>query len=379
MTVYEHPSMNILALNWNDLANPQGGGAEVQLEEMLRRLVTNGHTVTLFCSGWPGCLPEETIEGIRIVRRGNRHNFNFIAPFHLRNLAASEQFDILLEDINKIPFYTPLYLKMKRLLLIPHLFATTVFHETNFVLGSYVYLAEKPLVPVYRGSKYTVPSESTADDLVARGVPRDDIQVINNGLNPEQYVYDPSVAKSSTPTILYLGRVKKYKSIQHIIQALIIVRQKLPDAKLTVIGAGDYLPALQKLAASLGLADAVEFTGFVSQEEKVDRLRRAHVAVLPSIREGWGLTNIEANSVGTTVIAADAPGLRDSVRDGVSGFLFPYGDISALADKLCLVLTDSEVRQRLEAGAREWSKNFTWDRSARELEQLMLSIVESAT
>ena len=101
--------MNILALNWNDLKNPYAGGAEVHLEELLRRLVTYGHTATLFCSGWRGCRAEETIEGIRIIRRGNRYNFNLIAPFHLRAVARRGSYDVLIEDINKIPFYTPLY------------------------------------------------------------------------------------------------------------------------------------------------------------------------------------------------------------------------------------------------------------------------------
>ena len=143
--------MNILALNWNDLKNPFAGGAEVHLEELLRRLVRYGHQVTLFCSGWDGCPPQETIEGVKIIRRGNRYNFNLIAPLHLRRLARENQFDLLVEDINKIPFYTPLYLDLKTLVVIPHLFATTVFQEINFVLGTYIYLAEKPLMSVYKG------------------------------------------------------------------------------------------------------------------------------------------------------------------------------------------------------------------------------------
>lgn len=369
--------MKILALNWNDLKNPYSGGAEVHLEELLRRLVRFGHEVTLFCSGFKGCLPEETVEGIRIIRRGNRFNFNLVAPFHLRRLVTKNDFDILVEDINKIPFYTPWYLKLKTLVVVPHLFATTVFHEINFVLGSYIYLAERPLIPVYRGLPFNVISESTADDMVARGIPREDISVVHCGIDRGCYTPDSSVSKYPQPTILYLGRIKKYKSIQHLIRALVLVKEKAPAVRLKIVGAGDYLSELRSLAATLGCGDDVEFPGFVSQEEKVDILRRSHVAVLPSLKEGWGLTNIEANAVGTAVVAADSPGLRDSVQDGRTGFLYEYGNIEQLATKLLMILTDDTLRTRLEKGGLEWADRFNWDDAAAKFEQLLIDIVEN--
>ena len=370
--------MNILALNWNDLKNPYGGGAEVHLEELLRRLVSYGHSVTLFCSGWEGCEPEETVEGVRIIRRGQRQTFNLIAPRHLRKLVRQEKFDLLIEDINKIPFYTPLYLDIKTLVVVPHLFATTVFHEINFVLGTYIYLAERPLVWVYRGKKFNVISESTAEDIIARGVPRKDVSVIHCGIDRDVYSYDEKVTKFERPTVLYLGRIKKYKCIQHLIEAFKIVKERVPEACLKIIGAGDYLPDLRSQAQSLNLADDVEFPGFVSQEEKVDTMRRSHVTVLPSFKEGWGLTNIEANSVGTAAIAADAPGLRDSVRDNETGFLYPHGNIEVLAEKLTAILTDEQLRRRLERGALEWAEKFNWDSAARKFEKLIISVAGGA-
>ncbi len=367
--------MRILALNWNDLSNPYAGGAEVHLEELLRRLVGYGHEVTLFCSGYGGCLLEETIEGIRIVRRGNRYNFNLIAPFHLRKLARESRFDILVEDINKIPFYTPLYLKLNTLVVVPHLFATTVFREINFILGTYIYLAERPLVLVYRGMPFNVISESTADDIADRGIPREDISVIHCGINRQVYAHDPGVLKYEQPTVLYLGRIKKYKSIQHLVRAFALVKKEAPNARLMVVGNGDYLGKLKYLTSSLGLTADVEFPGFVSLENKVERMRRAHVAVLPSLKEGWGLTNIEANAVGTPVIAADVPGLKDSVQDGQTGFLYPYGDISELARKIVTVLSDRNLRARLEQGGLQWADRFNWDRAAKKFEALLETIV----
>jgi glycosyltransferase involved in cell wall biosynthesis len=368
--------MNILALNWNDLKNPYAGGAEVHLEELLRRLVSYGHQVTLFCSGYSGCLPEEVVEGIRIIRRGSRQNFNLIAPIHLRRLVRENKFDILVEDINKIPFYTPLYLKIRTLVVIPHLFATSVFQEINFVIGTYIYLAERPLVTVYRGKPFNVISESTADDIAKRGVPREDISVIHCGIDRELYSYDQSIPKYEDPTILYLGRVKKYKSVQHLILAFKQIKEQVPESKLMIVGTGDYLPELIKLARSLGLENEVDFPGFVSTEEKVERMRRSWVAVMPSLKEGWGLTNIEANSVGTCVVAANVPGLRDSVKNGETGLLYPYGDVHELAGSLLKIIRDDAYRERLEAGAMKWAETFNWDSAARKFEKLLFEVME---
>lgn len=370
--------MNILALNWQDLKNPLSGGAEVHLEELLRRLVRMGHKVTLFCSNYDGGAAQETIEGVRIIRRGSRFNFNFIAPLHLRRLVKNEAFDILIEDINKIPFYTPLYLKIPTLVVIPHLFATTVFREINFILGSYIYLSERPMARIYRGRKFNVISESTAQDLRRRGIPAADISVVHCGIDSERYFHDPAVEKHTIPTIIYLGRLKKYKSVQHLIKALPLVREQIVDTRLQIVGAGDYMDELKAHAAACGVSGAVEFTGFVSAEEKVERLRRAHVCVCPSMKEGWGLTNIEANACGTTVIAADVEGLRDSVNDGVSGLLYPYGDLNALAEKLISVLRDSETRYKLERGAREWAKQFDWDDAAKKFMTVVRHTLETS-
>lgn len=363
--------MKLLALNWNDLKNPFGGGAEVHLEELLRRLVKFGHEVTLLCSGWQGSRAEETIEGIRIIRIGNRYTFNWLVPGKLRSLVKEGAYDLLLEDINKIPFYTPLFVKIKTLVIIPHLFASTVFHETNPILGTYVYLAEKPLVYFYKGRHFNVISESTAEDMIARGLPKDDVSVIHCGIDRELYAPDPAVKKYDRPTILYLGRIKKYKSIQHLITAFAKVLEKLPEARLMIVGAGDYLAQLKQQAQSLGLGDRVEFPGFVSKEDKVDRMRRAHVAVLPSLKEGWGLTNIEANSVGTTVVAANVAGLKDSVRHDQTGLLYEYGDIEQLTQSLLTILTDQAVRVRLERGALEWAEKFNWDAAAQKFDNLI--------
>ncbi len=356
--------MKILALNWQDLKNPYSGGAEVHLEELLRRIAARGHSVTLFCSNYDGGKTEEVVEGVRILRAGNRYNFNWIARGHIKRLLQQEKYDLFLEDINKIPFYSPRYVNIPSIIIIPHLFSTAVFKEINFVLGTYIYLFELPITSFYRRKQFCVISESTADDLVRRGLTRSQVSVIHCGIDSGLYNNNKGYDRFEQPTVLYLGRIKKYKSIQHLIRAFAIVRQLIGGARLAIVGSGDYVPALKREVAELNLENVVEFPGFVSREKKVENLCRSHVMVYPSLREGWGLTNIEANSCGTPVIAANSPGLCDSVKDGYSGLLYPYGDIEVLADKIVFFLTRKDDHAEYAANALKWASQFNWDSAA---------------
>ena len=348
-----------------DMANPMSGGAEVHLTEIFRRFVERGDEVTLVSSGFKDCAKTDEYGGIRIVRSGTRETFNFTAPKIIRKLDRTEDYDLIVEDINKIPFYTPLYLKKPLLVIIPHLFGTTVFRETNPILASYVYLMELPIPYVYRKAMFEVISGSTAKDIKKRGIQENRIRVVHCGMDHGTYTIDSTLSKFEQPTILYVGRIKRYKSVDVILRAMPDVLEKIPAARLVIVGSGDNLPELKWFSQKLGISSSVVFTGFVSMEEKVDWMRRSHVIVNPSPKEGWGLTNIEANACGTVAVASDADGLRDSVKDSETGLLFPYGDSKNLAEKLIRLLSDDELRERLTKNAVAWAETFTWDECAR--------------
>ena len=367
--------MKILLINWMDMANPAAGGAEVHLTEIFTRFVERGDEVTLVCSGFQGGNRYDEYKGISVIRVGNRETFNFVAPSILSRLDREMQFDLVAEDINKVPLFTPLYLRKPLLVLIPHLFGKAVYRETNFVLASYVYLMEKPIPLVYRNAVFEVISDSTARDVIHRGVHSDRVHVVYCGMDHGTYTFDPAVSKFDQPTILYVGRIKRYKSVDVIIRALPEVIAKIPSVRLAVVGSGDNMEELRSLARELGVAERVVFTGYVSTAEKVDWMRRSQVIVNPSPREGWGLTNIEANACGVPAVASDADGLRDSVRDGVTGMLFPYGDHRTLAERLIHILTDDSLRNTLTANALDWANTFTWENAARETMEIVDKMV----
>jgi glycosyltransferase involved in cell wall biosynthesis len=213
---------------------------------------------------------------------------------------------------------------------------------------------------------------------VARGFPPERIHVIHCGIDRVRYRPDASVAKTAEPSLVYVGRIKRYKAVDHAIRALAHVRRRFPSCTLTIVGDGDGMASLRALTADLRLDGAVRFAGFLPHEEKIRLLQAAHVVVNPSVKEGWGLTNVEANACGTVCVAADSPGLRDSVKDGMTGLLYPWGDVDALAERVTRLLADGDLRRSMEAGALAWAERLTWARCGDETLALVESIVRDS-
>jgi glycosyltransferase involved in cell wall biosynthesis len=353
--------LRILLVNWQDRENPQAGGAEIHLHEIFGRLAAAGHEVTLLCGGWPGCAPTSVLDGIRVHRAGTRYTFPFVAGRAFRSLFAPGAFDVLVEDVNKVPLFTRGWGVRRTVVLVPHLFGGTVFQEAPWPLAAAVWLAERPLPLAYRGVPFQAISESTADDLAARGVPRRDVRVIYPGIDAGQFTPDAS-RRAAVPTFAYLGRLKRYKGVDLVLRAF--ARVSHPGARLEIAGAGDYRAELERLAGSLALGERVRFLGRVSEAEKLDLLRRAWALAFASPKEGWGITNLEAAACGTPVVASDSPGLRESVRDGETGYLVPHGDVAAVAARLDALAASPALVARLGARARGFADSFTWERAA---------------
>ncbi len=356
--------LSILVVNWRDIENPEAGGAEVHLHEIFKRIAAMGHHVTLLASGFDGAPPEETVDGIEVVRRAGKFTFNFHVPGALSALMKRRDYDVVVDDINKIPFFTPVYVRRPLLALAHHLFAETIFLETVFPLAAYVYLSEWLMPLFYRNTRFVVVSQSTKDEFVKRGFGEENIGIVYNAV--DHGVYRPDfTAKSKAPLIGYVGRIKKYKCIEHLLGAARIVFDRLPDARLVVAGSGDHIDSLKRTAAALGIGERTDFIGHVDEAQKVDMLQRVHVVANPSSKEGWGVTVIESNACGTPVVASNVPGLRDAVVDGETGFLVPHGDVGALAAKILEILQDEGLRRAMSGRAVEWSEKFSWDESAR--------------
>jgi glycosyltransferase involved in cell wall biosynthesis len=358
--------VRLLLVNWQDRENPQAGGAEIHLHEIFGRLAARGHQITLLCGGWPGCTPTATLDGIHVIRVGTRHSFPFMARKYFERHLAAQHFDVLVEDVNKVPLYTPRWGGTKVVALVPHLFGSTAFKEFHIPVAAAVWLAERPLGRAYRGVPFQAISMSTAADLAERGVPRESIEVIYPGIDTVAYSPDETV-RSPTPVFAYLGRLKRYKGVHLVIRAF--AAMKHPTAVLEIAGAGDFRGGLERLSASLDLGARVRFLGRIDEEEKLQLLRRAWALMLASPKEGWGITNLEAAACGTPVIASNSPGIRESVRDAETGFLVPHGDTRAMATAMLQLAHDPPLISVLGVRAREFAQTFTWERAADETER----------
>jgi glycosyltransferase involved in cell wall biosynthesis len=332
----------------------------------------------LLASRFPGCAPETTRAGVRVRRHGNWWNANFALHAAARHELATGRWDVVLEDVNKIPFFTPLVARVPVVVLVPHLFGATIFRETNVVLGSYIWLSERPLPWVYRRCLMMPVSDSTRADLVRRGIAPERAIVVHNGLDYDRYQLESPPPRSDRPTLVHLGRLMRYKSADVAIRALPHVRATLPAARLVLAGDGPDQPRLEALARRLGVGDGVEFRGFVPHAEKVRLLWESHVLLNPSPKEGWGLTVLEANACGVPVVASRRPGLVDSVRDGETGTLVPYGDAAAFAAAALELLRDPDRRARYGEQARAWARRFTWDDAAIQTERVLAQALAEA-
>jgi glycosyltransferase involved in cell wall biosynthesis len=305
------------------------------------------------------------VDAIQVTRIGGRHSFALSAHGAVRQALRETPFDVIVEDINKVPLFLPTLTRLPFVAIVPHLFGTTAFAEASVPMAAVVWGAELPIPWVYKNARFHAISESTRDDLVRRGVPSERVVVIHPGVDSTVYRPDPATPRAERPTFLYLGRLKRYKGVEFAIRAVAAARTARPDITLDICGQGDDRPRLERLAVEHGVSDAVRFLGYVSEDEKRRLLRRAWAVVFPSPKEGWGITNVEAAACGTPALASDSPGLRESVQHGATGYLMPHGDVPALADRMVALAADPSLVERLGRAARDFAEGLSWDSAAR--------------
>jgi len=356
--------VRILAVNWLDLDNPQAGGAEVHFFEIFRRIVDAGHEVDLIASGWRGAPRRVRLRGLAVRRVAGRHSFTLRGRAAVRAALRATRYDVVVEDVNKLPLYLPTLTRLPTYVIVPHLFGTTAFAEAPWPLAAIVWVAERPVPWLYRSAAFHAISDSTRDDLVSRGVPPDRIRVVYPGVDSRWYCPDAADGRARDPTFLYVGRLKRYKGVATAVHALALARRNGKAFRLLVAGQGDDRARLERVAATAGVRDAVQFLGFVSDEEKRTLMRRAWAVVLPSAKEGWGITNIEAAACGTPAIVSDSPGLRESVRHEQSGLLVPHANPAALAAAMTRLAESPDLVGRFGRGARAFAETLSWDDAA---------------
>lgn len=360
--------MRVAFFNWRDIKNPLAGGAEVYVHQVLKRLAEQGHKVTLFTSSFPGSASRESIDGVEHIRYGGKFLI-YPKSFLCYRKHIRGHYDAIVESINGPPFFTNLFAKEKVIPFIHQLTRENWYSGLPFPLAFAGYHLEDSMLSLYRENPAIVPSSSTKSDLIALGFR--DVNVIHGAAD----IIPVKAAKSRQKTIIYLGRLTKSKRVDHVLRAFRIISRSEKDSRLLIAGSGPEEKNLVSLAGELGISSQTEFLGRVSDEMKAEVLSKAHLMLFPAVREGWGLVTLEANACGTPVIGYDVHGLRDSIKDGVNGYLVDEGDTNAMAKRAVQLLGDSSALKKLSASSAEYSKTFSWDKSSHEFAAVLERVI----
>jgi glycosyltransferase involved in cell wall biosynthesis len=369
---------------------PSIGGGEVWSWQVARHLVKRGHEVDVLTYKHPNRFYNEVIEGVRILRTG-RFPISGVQSYFRRAyvqgigiIAEGLKRDYDLAQVSQTFPLLPASLlsKMKRRPIV------AVYHD---VYGFGFSLRDKGIVRgIIRGSvEHTTfkldfdaiiaVSQSTKRKLLSRGVQSEKICVITEGVDLESVDFVEQ-EKSETPMVIYVGRLVAHKRVEDLLAAFSIVLKTVPSAQLYIVGEGPRGRLLRELSSSLKIHEKVRFTGYVPEHEKLRLMKQAHTLVLPSVMEGFGLVLIEAMACRTPVIAANVGGPKEVVMPGQTGFLVEPFDVDALAEKLCILLTDAKMRERMgEAGRHTVEKFYTWERVVDSILRLYHGVLENSS
>lgn len=354
--------LKFLIFNWRDTQHAWSGGAEVYIHEIAKQWVKDGHKVTVFCGNDGHHARNEVVDGVQVVRRGGFFTV-YIWAFIYYVLRFRKLFDVVIDCENGVPFFTPMFVREPKFLLIFHVHQKIFREQLSFPAAQIASFLESKVMPkVYKKQPVITISQSSNHDIVNLGLSDiKNIAVIEPGLDQSNYKMSQ---KTVHPSFLYLGRLKPYKNVDIAIKAFAKVIARNSDARLTIAGEGESRKSLERLVEKLHIEKNVSFAGRVTEEQKVALLGSSWAALQPSSFEGWGITVIEANACGTPVIASNVEGLRDSVVANKTGILVRELTSPAFAKEMNKLIDDHVKLGELSNAAYSWSQQFNWENSA---------------
>lgn len=364
--------MRILLFNWRDIRHPKAGGAEIVTLEHAKGWVRAGHEVTWLTSSFAGAKKNEVIDGVTIVRVGGSISVYIFAPLHY--ILHKKYFDVIVDEIHGLPFFTPLYVGQPKVAFIHEIAGDIWDFMYRFPFNRIGKLVEKLYFCFYRRVLFWTDAPSTINDLSAFGIPKSHCQAIPCPITnaPRSSPH----AKEPVPTYIFVSRVVKMKGIEEVIKAFSFIVTQSPASKLWIVGGGDkeYIHSLREMLAEYNIAQNVEFVGQVSEKEKLDRLARAHLLLHASVKEGWGLVVLEAASQWTPSIVYNVSGLIDVVKNGKTGIVLRQNSPREMAQEAVKLLVDHKRYKGFQKNGIAWVRSLTWSAAIRQ----SLSLLESA-
>jgi len=239
------------------------------------------------------------------------------------------------------------------------------FYELPQPFSTIGYLLEPLYVRLLSSLPAITISDSTRQDLLRRGFKADNITVIPVGIELQPVADLSNIQKFTEPTLLSLGAMRSMKRTLDQLKAFQLAKAQIPNLRLMVAGdnSSRYGQQVMRAIDASPYKTAIDYLGRVSQTKKVELMQKSHLILVTSVKEGWGLIVTEAASQGTPAIVYNVDGLRDSVRDGVSGLVVQTNTPRDLADRMEQLLKDPEYYSKMRLTGWAWSKEITFDRS----------------
>jgi len=354
--------LKILILNWRDIKNPKGGGAELLTHELAKRLVKRGHKVTQFSPLFLGAKQQEVYEGVSYQRKGTWWNIHLHA-FSMYIRGGFGNPDIILDEVHWFPFFSALYARKKTVLFACEIANSLLYTLFPYPIAVVFRFFEKVYLFLYRNIPTLVISPSTYKDFIESGHNPTKITILPMGFNLPSIMNKE--AKEKNPTIIYLARLNKLKGIYDAITSFIEIKKRISNAKLWVVGSGntEIINTLTEQLKVAGILSSVTFHGFVNEKQKFSLLSRAHVLIVPSYQEGFGLTIPEAQLVGTVCVAYNSKGIKDIVKNNKTGILVKQSPV-ALTQAVIRILKNKSIYTNLKNAASIDVKKYSWENTA---------------
>lgn len=366
--------MRILIFNWRDTNHPKAGGAEIVTLEHAKGWVRAGHRVTWFTAHFAAARADEVVDGVHIVRRGGSLTLFLLAPVYY--LSHKSEYDIVIDEIHAVPFFTPLFVRKPKIAFIHEVAGDIWDYMVGFPLNRIGRFVEWVYFRLYRDLPFWTDAVSTVKHLGELGIPRQNCTAIECPISNEIYKENP--VKEKNPTYLFVSRVVKMKGVEEVIKAFSFIVKENAASRLWIVGGGDsgYVQKLKEMLREYAITDQVVFLGKLTQEEKLSRMRRAHLLLHASVREGWGLVVLEAASQWTPSVVYNVSGLCDVVKNGKTGIVLAKNSPTEMAKEALQLLSDKKTYQRYQKEGLEWVSSLNWPDAVKKSESLLLNTIQ---
>ena len=345
---------------------PHAGGIETIIREMSSLYIKKGIEVNVLTKRWPINLPEfEEYEGVkihRIISAKIKNEFLSNIEFFKKNNDSLKSDIIHVIGVRRpLPLLAFILSRYWKAPLVISISGGDIPDPLDPQPRRIWSISKEIVEPVIIRSDWINTFSKDLVKLTKNTIPElSNISLIYAGLDLEK-IRKIRKYQSKQPYILSLRRLDPSKGVDITVKAFAKISKKNINIKLIIVGDGTERKKLESLVGKLKIKNRVEFTGKLSLGKSLSLLKGALLTVVPSISEGGGLINLEAQACRCPLIASRVGGIPEYARENYSALMFKIGDVNELANKIELVINDKSLRHQLILNGRKYVKKFSWD------------------